>query len=81
MQLQVVIPKLYYLPAQRQLAKLSSLQNCAVPILTHSSYDADANQLLKELGWDNLEASCQKLKAEMFCKSLNGLAPNNIICL
>ena len=38
--------------------------------------DADANQLLTELGWDNLETQCQKLKAEMVYKSLNGLAPN-----
>ena len=45
-------------------------------VLTHSSYDADANQLFKELGWDNLETRRQKLKAEMVYKSLNGLAPN-----
>ena len=38
--------------------------------------NADANQLLTELGWDNLETQCQKLKAEMVYKSLNGLAPN-----
>ena len=31
--------------------KLQRLQNRAVYVLTHSSYDADANQLLKELGW------------------------------
>ena len=37
--------------------KLHRLQNRAVRVLTitHSSYDADTNQLLKELGWDNLE--------------------------
>ena len=46
------------------------------PYLSHSSYDADANQLFKELGWDNLETWRQKLKAEMVYKSLNGLAPN-----
>ena len=56
--------------------KLQRLQNRAVRVLTHSSYDADANQLLKELGWDNLETRRQKLKAEMVYKSLNGLAPN-----
>ena len=53
--------------------KLQRLQNRAVCILTHSSYDADANQLFKELGWDNLETRHQKLKAEMVYKSLNGL--------
>ena len=64
----VTVPK-HYLTNYR-------LQNRAVHVLTHSSYDADANQLLKELGWDNLETRCQKLKAEMVYKSLNGLAPN-----
>ena len=56
--------------------KLQRLQNRAVRVLTHSSYDADANQLFKELGWDNLEIRRQKLKAEMVYKSVNGLAPN-----
>ena len=35
--------------------KLQRLQNRAVRVLTNTCYDADANQLLKELGWDNLE--------------------------
>ena len=56
--------------------RLQRLQNLAVASFTHSSYDADANQLFKELGWDNLETRRQKLKAEMVYKSLNGLAPN-----
>ena len=54
--------------------KLQRLQNRAVRVLIHTSYDADANQLLKELGWDNLETRRQKLKAEMVYKSVNGLA-------
>ena len=45
--------------------KLQRLQNRCVLVLTHASYDADANQLFKELGWDNLETGRQKLKAEM----------------
>jgi len=49
------------------------INNRAVRVLTHSSYDADANQLLTELGWDNLKTRRQKLiKAEMVYKSLNG---------
>ena len=56
--------------------KLQRLQNHAVRVLTHLNYDADANQLLTELGWDNLETRRQKLNAEMVYKSLNGLAPN-----
>ena len=55
---------------------LQRLQNRAVRVLTHSSYDADANQLFKELDRDNLETRRQKLKADMVYKSLNGLAPN-----
>jgi len=54
--------------------KLQRLQNHAV--LTHSSYDGDANQIFKELGWDNVETRHQKLKAEMVYRSLNGLTPN-----
>ena len=49
--------------------KLQKLQNRAVRVLTHSSYDTDTNQLLTELGWDNVET-------EMVYKSLNGLTPN-----
>ena len=56
--------------------KLQRLQNRAVRVLIHTSYVADANQLLKELGWDNLETRRQKLKAEMVYKSVNGLALN-----
>ena len=56
--------------------KLQKLQNRAVRVLTHSSYDADANQLITDLGWDNLEIRRKKLKAEMVYKSLNGLTPN-----
>jgi len=53
--------------------KLQRLQNRAVRVLTHSNYDPDANQLLTELGWDNLETRSQKLKAEMVYKFLTGL--------
>ena len=60
----VTVPK-HYLTNYRVLAML-------LLILV----DADANQLLTELGWDNLETQCQKLKVEMVYKSLNGLAPN-----
>ena len=52
------------------------LQNRAARVLTQSSYDADANQLIKKLAWDNLETRRQKLKAEMVYKSLNGLTPS-----
>ena len=56
--------------------KLQSLQNRAVRALTQSSYDADTSQLIKKLGWDNLENRRQNLKAEMVYKSLNSLKPS-----
>ena len=64
----VTVPK-HYVTNYRE-----RLQNRAVRVLIYTSYDADANQLLKELGWDNLENRRQKLKAEMVYKSVNGLA-------
>ena len=56
--------------------KLQRLENGAARVLTYSSYDADANELLKILGWKNLETQCQIHKAQMVYKSLNGLAPS-----
>ena len=53
----------------RASKKLHRLQNRAARVLTQSSYDADASQLIKKLGWDNLETRRQKLKAAMVCKS------------
>ena len=60
--------------AKHYLTNYRDFKNRAVRVLIHTSYDADANQLLKELGWDNLETRRQKLKAEMVYKSVNGLA-------
>ena len=45
--------------------KLQRPQNCADRVITYSSYDANANELKKILGWKIL-----------VYKSLNGLAPN-----
>ena len=56
--------------------KLQRLQNRAARVLTYSNYDADANELMKILGWENLETQRQIHKAQMVYKSLNGLAPN-----
>ena len=56
--------------------KLQSLRNRTARVLTQSSYDADANQLIKKLGWDNLETRRQKLKAKMVYKSWYGLTPS-----
>ena len=56
--------------------KLQRLQNSAARVLTCSNYDADANELIKILGWKNLETQRQIHKAQMVYKSLNGHAPN-----
>ena len=56
--------------------KLQRLQNRAARVLTYSNYDADANELMKILGWKNLETQRQIHKAQMAKKSLNGLVPN-----
>lgn len=44
--------------------------------LTQSSYDADTNQLIKKLDWDNLENQRQNLKVEMVYNPLNSLTPS-----
>ena len=63
-------------PCKTLSDKLQRFQNRAARVLTQSSYEADANQLIIKLGWDNLETRRQKLKAEMVYKSLNGLTPS-----
>ena len=56
--------------------KLQRLQNRTARVLAQSSYDADANQLIKKLSWDNWETRRQKLKAKMVYKSWYGLTPS-----
>ena len=56
--------------------KLQRLQNRAAWNIAYSNYDADANKLMKILGWKNLETQRQIHKVQMVYKSLNGLAPN-----
>ena len=55
--------------------KLQKLQNRAARVLTFSSYDANADALIDELGWKKLSFQRQFQKAVMVYKSLNGLAP------
>lgn len=56
--------------------KLQKLQNRAARVLTYSSYDANADQLIEKLGWKKLESQRNFQKAVMVYKSLNGLAPD-----
>ena len=55
--------------------KLQKLQNRAARVLTFSSYDIDANQLIIDLGWNTLSTQRDKHKAILVFKSLNGLTP------
>ena len=51
--------------------RLQKLQNCAARVLTFSSYDADANRLIRQLDWKDLSTQFQIQKAIMVYKSLN----------
>ena len=55
--------------------RLQKLQYPAARILTFSSYDADANRLIRQLDWRDLSTQFQIQKALMVYKSLNGLVP------
>ena len=59
-----------------QASKLQKLQNRAARILTYSNYDANADNLIKKLGWINLDSQRSIHKAVMVYKSLNGLTPD-----
>ena len=57
-------------------SKLQKLQNRAARILTYSNYDANADNLIKKLGWIKLDSQRTIHKAVMVYKSLNGLTPS-----
>ena len=56
--------------------KLQKLQNRAARVLTFSSYDADADCLIRKLDWKKLEDQRKAHTAVMVYKSINGLAPD-----
>ena len=55
------------------LDRPQKLQNRAARVLTFSSYDADANRLIRQLDWKDLSTQFQIQKALMVNKSLNCL--------
>ena len=61
---------------QTLVSKLQNLQNRAARILTYSNYDANADNLIKKLGWIKLDSQRTIHKAVMVYKSLNGLTPD-----
>ena len=56
-------------------SKLQKLQNRAAR-KTYSNYDANADNLIKKLGWRKLDSQRSIHKAVMVYKSLNGLTPD-----
>ncbi|XP_044181518.1 uncharacterized protein LOC122962463 [Acropora millepora] len=56
--------------------KPQKLQNRAARVITRSSYDVNAKDLLISLRQDNLAKRRKKLKAALMFKILNGLAPD-----
>jgi hypothetical protein len=55
--------------------KLQKLQNRSARVLTFSGYDTNADGLLQDLGWENLETQRQIHQAIIVYKSINTLAP------
>ncbi len=54
---------------------MQKLQNHSARVLTFSGYDTNADGLLQDLGWENLETQRQIHQAINVYKSINGLAP------
>ena len=59
--------------------KLHKLQNRAARILTSSSYDANADDLIARLGCNKLDVQQKFKTAVLVYKSLNGLAPDYLV--
>ncbi len=57
------------------LQKCRSYKTVRQGFLTFSGYDTNADGLLQDLGWENLETQRQIHQAIMAYKSINGLAP------
>ncbi len=58
---------------------MQKLQNRSARVLTFSDYDTNADGLLQDLGWENLETQRQIHQAIMVYKSINGLAPEYLV--
>jgi len=59
---------------QQLSEKLQKIQNCAIRVITKSSYDT-SSRLLNSLGWDNFSDRRAKQKANLMYKCINNLAP------
>ena len=60
---------------------LQKLQNRAARIVTNSSYDAPATNLIKELKWPTVHDMIKQETSTIVFKSINGLAPTYLSTL
>ena len=60
---------------------LQKLQNRAARIVTNSSYDAPAANLIKELKWPTVHDMIKQETANIVFKSIRGLAPTYLSTL
>ena len=64
-----------------RLLMLQKLQNRAARIVTNSSYDAPATNLIKELKWPTVHDMIKQETATIVFKSISGLAPTYLSTL
>ena len=64
-----------------KVQQLQKLQNCAIRIITGSSYDTPSKPLLETLSWKTMKEMIQFESQIMVFKSINGLAPQYLIDL
>ena len=61
--------------------KLQKLQNRAARIITKSDYDIRSTDILRDLGWENLESRRYDLKKRLVIRVMKGEAPQYMIKL
>ena len=66
---------------ESRLLMLQKLQNLAARIVTNSSFDASAANLIKELKWPTVQDMIRQEMATIVFKSINGLAPTYLSTL
>ena len=64
-----------------RLSMLQKLQNRAARIVTNSSYDAPAANLIEELKWPTVHDMIKRETATIVFKSISGLAPTYLSSL
>ena len=65
----------------RPVILLQKLQNCAARIVTNSSYDVPAANVIEELKWPTVHDMIKQETAIIVFKSISGLAPSYLSIL